>query len=87
MCPGCAPKRQRRRKRLKKVASSRRKDWNQDAISEGLGIPDEEFDYEDFIQREFASKPHRRIGIKWYWWATAAGLAGLLGWTAIRGLF
>jgi hypothetical protein len=32
----------------------------------------------DFVAREFGSKPHRRIGIKWYWWETALVLAVLI---------
>jgi hypothetical protein len=32
----------------------------------------------DFVAREFGSKPHRRIGFKWYWWETALVLAVLI---------
>jgi hypothetical protein len=45
-----------------------------------LGLPEEEFDYEDFVKREFGPvqpKP-RRPG--WFWWAVAvAVLAAFLG--------
>ena len=36
------------------------------------------FGDEEFIDREFSRKPHRQIRIKWYWWATALVLAGLM---------
>ena len=74
-CPGCVPKRRKRRKKVR--AAPKRKEWEQDSIYDGLDIPDDDFDYEDFVQREFGQKPHQKIGIKWYWWATA--LALLLG--------
>lgn len=54
---------------------------------DGLGLPEEDFDYDAFVAREFGIKPHKRIGIAWYWWVTAALLlagmvvgAFLVGW-------
>ena len=76
-CPGCVPKKNKRKKRVS-AGPKKRKAWEQDSIYDGLGIPDDEFDYEEFIDREFSSKPHRQIRIKWYWWATALVLAGLM---------
>ena len=62
--------------------------WQQDKSADGLDLPDEDFDYDDFVAREFGGKPHRSIGIKWYWWVTALvlvvliilGIAWLGGW-------
>lgn len=48
--------------------------WRADAdTTGGLGLPDEEFDYEDFKRREFGSgaKPE---GISWAWWAAAVAV-------------
>ncbi|WP_193211478.1 hypothetical protein [Luteolibacter marinus] len=52
--------------------------WEQDSKLDALGLPDEDFDYDEFIAREFGGKPHRRTGVKWYWWATAVILLGLI---------
>jgi hypothetical protein len=76
-CPGCAKK---RRKSQKKAA---RKSWEQDAAADGLDLPDGDFDYDEFVAREFGGAPHRRLGVKWYWWllgvlALAAMIAGLV---------
>ena len=76
-CPGCVPKKIKRKKRVS-AGPKKRKAWEQASIYDGLGIPDDEFDYEEFIDREFSRKPHRQIRIKWYWWATALVLAGLM---------
>ncbi|MCW1921055.1 hypothetical protein OKA05_00720 [Luteolibacter arcticus] len=77
-CPHCnadAPgKRLLRKKQRPKAAAKRarvRKSWEQDPSYDGLDLPDEDFDYDDFVAREFGHKPHRKIGIKWYWWVTA----------------
>jgi len=44
--------------------------------------PDEEFDYDDFIAREFSEKkpelrPH---GLHWFWWLVGIGLIAVLVW-------
>lgn len=76
-CPYCNPP-QKARKRPKPVASRSKSSWHQESTAEGLDLPDEDFDYDDFVAREFGSKPHRRIGIKWYWWLTALILLVLM---------
>ncbi len=85
-CPVCAPKRE---KRTKKVGAGpkKRKAWEQDSMYDGIAIPDDEFDYEEFIAREFGKKAHRPIGIKWYWWVTAVVLVVLLITWVLTGLW
>lgn len=62
-CPGCA----------KKGGKSQpaKKPWEQDASADGLNLPDDDFDYNDFLAREFGKAPHRKAGLKWYWWVLA----------------
>ncbi len=56
--------------------------WREDAdTTGGLDLPDEEFDYDDFVDREFGSRGDKPEGLAWLWWAAA--LAALLGMTAI----
>ena len=62
-CPNCAPK--------KKQVKAQTKSWHQDKHVEGLDLPDEDFDYNDFVKREFGRSPHHKIGIKWYWFVVA----------------
>jgi predicted nucleic acid-binding Zn ribbon protein len=46
--------------------------WKPGATAQAdLGLPDEEFDYDDFVQREFAPEQRRARGIKKHWWITA----------------
>lgn len=47
--------------------------WSETAYASNLGIPDENFDYEEFVKAEFGQSPKPR-GIHWVWWATALGL-------------
>lgn len=85
LCPGCGdevpigprgcPKCTRPPKRRRKAP---RPSWKQDGHLDGLDLPNEDFDYDEFVAREFGIKPHRRIGIAWYWWLTALVLLVLI---------
>ncbi len=55
-----------------------RKSWEQAVEYDGLDLPDDDFDYREIMDREFGGKPHRRIGIRWYWWVTALVLLVLM---------
>lgn len=71
-CAGCAAKGRR---------PPKPRSWEQAPGADGLDLPDGDFDYDDFIAREFGGKPHRRIGVKWYWWLLGViVLAGMLAW-------
>jgi hypothetical protein len=41
-----------------------------------LGIPDDHFDYDKFVQEEFSPSPVKPRSIPWLWWFTALGLIG-----------
>jgi hypothetical protein len=77
-CPSCS--KPRRRQRRKASAGKVRRSWEQDPADDGLDLPDADFDYEDFVAREFGRAPHRRVPIQWYWWLTAVVLLGLMAW-------
>lgn len=69
-CPRCNPP-QKSRRRSKAAAGRSGRGRERDRATDGLDLPDDDFDYDDFVAREFGLKPHRRIGIRWYWWLTA----------------
>lgn len=80
-CPYCNPpaKRQLRKKLRPKAAAKRaRKSWEQDPSYDGLDLPKEDFDYDDFVAREFGQRRDRKSGIPWYWLATAVVLLVLM---------
>ena len=82
VCPGCGaevpigprgcPKCTRPPKRRK------RRSWERGPAQDGLDLPEDDFDYDEFVAREFGKVPHRRIGIAWYWWMTAVVILILL---------
>jgi len=45
-----------------------------------LGIPDDSFNYEEFVKREFGARRALPLGIGWFWWVISLLLAGVLLW-------
>ena len=89
-CPGCAPKRKAKPKRAKSAPAPReKKSWEQDEIYDGIDLPlsDEDFDYDDFVAKEFGKSPHNRVGIKPLWWWTAVVLAIVIIGLLVAGLW
>lgn len=72
-CPPCS--KPRRRKPKPKVP---RRPWEQHSSHDGLDLPDDDFDYDEFVSKEFGRAPHRTVPIQWYWWLTAIVLLALM---------
>jgi len=64
-CPQCRLSQKKKRKKPTK------KSWEQDSAYDGLDLPDDRLDYDDFVEREFDQRPHKQIGIALHWWITA----------------
>jgi hypothetical protein len=45
--------------------------WSEEARASGLDLPDEHFDYNEFVNREFQGGSPVPRGIHWFWWAIA----------------
>ncbi len=48
--------------------------WSEAARTDGLDLPDEEFNYDDYVKREFGERGPIPRGVHWFWWAVAASL-------------
>lgn len=58
-CPGCG--------------ADENSGWGEDAqqaTTADLGLPDQDFDYDEFVQREFARPSPKPQGLHWVWWLT-----------------
>jgi hypothetical protein len=61
--------------------------WSEQARYDGLDLPDENFDYNDFVKREFAGggKPALPRGVSRFWWMVAfLALAGFVALFVLR---
>ena len=70
VCPNCGAIVQPKAKVCPGCGSDEKTGWADSAYASNLGIPDENFDYNDFVKEEFAVERKPR-GIHWVWWLTA----------------
>ena len=71
-CPGCG--------------SDESTGWSETAYMGGLNLPDEDFNYEEFSEREFGKKKTLPHGITFFWWVVATVLLGVFLWVWFRWL-
>ena len=83
-CPVCGERVPARAASCPECGACDKSGWSGQAYASGLGLPDEDFDYEKFVADEFGG-PRRKSSMQWVWWAAAAGLFLALLWTWVLG--
>lgn len=79
-CPHCGAEVPPRAEACPECGSCAQTGWSERAAGDRLGLPAEDFDYEDFVKREFGRAEPKRRGRRWFWWAVAVVvLAAFLG--------
>jgi len=48
--------------------------WSDEAYAGRLDLPDDDFDYQDFVRNEFGDRSPVPRGIRWWWWVAAVAL-------------
>ena len=71
-------------KKHKPAPAKAKRSWEQDKMYDDLDLPDEDFDYDEFIAKEFGHVPHKKIGVKWYWWLLGVVVLVLLAMSSLR---
>ena len=77
ICPNCGARVPARAKACPECGSDEHTGWSEEAYASNLDLPEEKFDYDDFVEREFGGKSPVPRGIHWLWWVTALVLLGL----------
>jgi len=78
VCPNCGADVPSDAKACPQCGSDEQTGWSEKAHADNLGLPDEEFDYDEFVKEEFGTgraKPH---GIRWFWWLMAVLILAIL---------
>lgn len=70
VCPNCGAIVPRKAKCCPECGADEETGWSESAQAANLGIPDDKFDYDEFVKEEFGHNPKPR-GIHWIWWITA----------------
>ena len=84
MCPNCGAEVPRKAKACPECGACEQTGWSEDAGVGDLDIPDESFDYDEFVQREFGAKRILPRGMSWLWWSISLLVTGVLIWLALR---
>ena len=77
-CPHCGAEVPPSAKACPECGSDETTGWSEEASRESLGLPDEHFDYDDFVKREFSGEKIKPRGVHWGWWLVAVFLLGAL---------
>ena len=78
ICPNCGADVPRDAKACPECGSCEATGWSEQAAYDGLDLPDESFDYDEFVKKEFAPAKVLPHGINWFWWAVAAIIVVLM---------
>ena len=76
VCPNCGALVPRQAKACPECGADETTGWSTSAHADNLGLPDENFDYQEFVKDEFGGRTKPR-GLHWLWWLTAVILIAL----------
>jgi hypothetical protein len=81
ICPNCGAEVPPHARACPECGSDEDTGWSDAARYDGLDLPDENFDYDEFVKREFGKSPKPQ-GVHWIWWVAAILIvvAILLAW-------
>lgn len=71
ICPNCGAEIPPRARACSECGSDEKTGWSEGARTGGLDLPDENFSYDEFVQREFGGESQKPRGLSWFWWLVA----------------
>ena len=71
VCPNCGAEVPPNARACPECGADENTGWSEEARQSDLGLPDDEFDYDDFVKREFGGEKPVPRGIHWFWWTVA----------------
>jgi len=79
-CPHCGADVPPNAKACPECGSDEQTGWSEQARYDDLDLPDQNFDYDDFVKREFSGQKPVPRGMHWFWWLVAIAVAASLIW-------
>lgn len=83
-CPNCGAEVPSRARACPECGSCERTGWSPRADVDGPGMPDDEFDYDEFVAREFGARRAVPRGGKFFWWLIAVVVLIAFALTLVR---
>jgi hypothetical protein len=86
VCPNCGAEIPPNAKVCPECGADEKTGWSEEGGTGGLDLPDENFDYEDFVKREFGGGKKSPVphGIHWFWWVVAVIVLIAFLWVWLR---
>ena len=86
ICPHCGAEVPRNAKACPECGSDEATGWSEDAQTDGLDLPDENFNYDEFVKEEFGDEKASPVprGIHWFWWLVGVGILAGIGLVLFR---
>lgn len=80
ICPQCGTEVPRNALACPECGSDYETGWSEEADAQRLGLPDDKFDYDEFVKEEFGDEKSeiRPRGISSLWWIVAIVAAALM---------
>lgn len=78
ICPNCGAEVKPKARACPECGACEETGWSEEAATGGLDLPGEEFNYSDFVEKEFGNKESKPRGISWFWWIVGLVLVALL---------
>ena len=79
VCPNCGAEIPANARACPECGSDEQTGWSEQAHTGDAALPEEDFDYAGFVQREFGQRGPVPRGLHWFWWVIGVLiLAGLL---------
>jgi len=72
ICPNCGVEVPRNAKACPECGSDEETGWSEEADAADPGLPDESFNYEKFVRKEFGGHKTGLQDVAWHWWVAAA---------------
>ena len=77
ICPNCGAEIPPNSKACPECGACEETGWSPAARTSGLGLPDDDFNYDEFVDREFEGGK-RRHGTTWFWCVIGVLLAAII---------
>ena len=77
-CPSCGADVPPGAKACPECGSDEQTGWSDEAYTSNLGIPEEKFDYNEFVEQEFGSGKPKPRPLGWLWLLVAVILGGII---------
>ena len=76
ICPNCGAEIPPNAKGCPHCGADEETGWSEQARYDRLDLPDERFNYDDFVKREFGSARPSPVprGLHWFWWLVGIGV-------------